>query len=124
MSKTLLVYWSVDFAMDDKREKLRMKEATNELASLISSLNLGSEEMPIEEYVQLAWEVIVDAEYNMAELVDLAWEGEIHLGLDLNEEPMEGNDVDDQPIPIVKRPQAHEHAQLLSKLSIHQSFQL
>jgi hypothetical protein len=31
-----------------------MKEVENELASLISSLNLGSEEMPVEEYVQLA----------------------------------------------------------------------
>ena len=31
-----------------------MKEAANELASFISSLNLGSEEMLIEEYVQLA----------------------------------------------------------------------
>ena len=31
-----------------------MKEVENELASLISSLNLGSEEMHIEEYVQLA----------------------------------------------------------------------
>ena len=97
MSKILLADWSVNFAMDDEREKLRMKEATNELASLISSLNLGSEEMPIEEYVQLAGEEIVDAKYNMAELVDLAWGREIHLGLDLNEEPMEGNDVDDQP---------------------------
>jgi hypothetical protein len=31
-----------------------MKEVGNELASLISSLNLRSEEMPIEKYVQLA----------------------------------------------------------------------
>ena len=39
---------------------------------------------------------------------------EIHLGLDLNEEPMEGVDVDDQPTPIVKLPQACEYTQLLS----------
>ncbi len=50
----------------------------------------------------------------MAELVDLAWGREIHLSLDLNEEPMQRNDVDDQPTPIVKLPQAHEYAQLLS----------
>ena len=118
MSKILLADWSANFAMDDEREKLRMKEATNELASLISSLNLGSEEMPIEEYVQLAREEIVDAEYNMVELVDLAWGREIHLGLDLNEEPMEGNDVDDQPTPIVKLPQAREYAQLLSNFAM------
>ena len=33
----------------------------------------------------------------MVELVDLAWGREIYLGSDLNEEPMERNDVDDQP---------------------------
>ena len=48
----------------------------------------------IEEYVQLGGEEIVDVEYIMAKLVDLAWGREIHLGLGLNEEPMEGNDVD------------------------------
>ena len=47
MSKFLLAYSSVDFAMDDEHEKLRVKEATNELASLNSSLSLGSEEMLI-----------------------------------------------------------------------------
>ena len=38
----------------------------------------------------------------MVELVDLAWGREIHLGLNMNEQPMEGNGVDDQPTPIVK----------------------
>ena len=61
MFKILLLDWSADFGMNHERGKLRMKEAINELASLISSLNLGSEEMPIEEYVQLAREEIVDA---------------------------------------------------------------
>ena len=65
--------------MDDECQKLRMKEATNEMASLISSLNLRSEEMLIEEYVQLPREDIVDVEYNMHELVDLVWGGEVHL---------------------------------------------
>ena len=36
-----------------------------------------------------------------------------HLGLDLNEEPMEGNDADDQPTPIIKFLQASAYAQLL-----------
>ena len=40
----------------------------------------------------------------MVELVDLAWVRETHLGLDLNELPMEVNDMDDQPIPIAKLP--------------------
>ena len=116
--------WSVDFAMDHERENMRMKEATNELTSHISSLNLGREEMPIEEYVQLAREEIVDVEYNMAELVDFAWGREIHLGLSLNEEPMDGNDLDERPTPIVMLPQAHEYVQLLSNLSILRKFQL
>ena len=80
MSKILFAGWSVDVAMDHEREKWRMKEQTHKLTSLISSLNLGSEDMPIEEYVQLAGQEIVDVEYNMIELVDLAWGREIHLG--------------------------------------------
>jgi hypothetical protein len=32
----------------------------------------------------------------MVELVALAWGREIQLGLELKEEPTEGNDVDDQ----------------------------
>ena len=34
-------------------------------------MNLASEKMPIEEYVQLVGEEFVDAKYNMVELVDL-----------------------------------------------------
>ena len=71
--------------MNDEHENERMKEATNELASFLS--NLGSVEMPIEEYVQLAREEIVDTE---AKYVDLTWDREIPLGLDLVEEPMKG----------------------------------
>jgi hypothetical protein len=58
--------------MDHECEKLGMKEATSELSSLISSLNLRSEKMPIEEYVQLAREEIIHAEYTMAKLGTLA----------------------------------------------------
>ena len=79
--------------MDHERVKPRIKETTNELTSLISSLNLGSKEVPIEVYVQLAREEIVDVEYNMVELMHLAWGREIHSGLNLNEEPMKWNDV-------------------------------
>jgi hypothetical protein len=69
--------------MNDEHEKSRMKETTNELTSLISSLNLESEETLIDEYVQLAAKEIVHGEYIMAELVDYPW-GTIHLGLSLN----------------------------------------
>ena len=50
--------------------------------------------------------------------MDLARASEIHLGLDLNEELMERSDVDDQPTPIVKLPQACEYAQLLSNFVV------
>ena len=64
MFKILPTNRSANFATDDERGKLRMKEATIKLASLMSSLNLGSEEMPIEEYVQLVGEEIVNVQYN------------------------------------------------------------
>ena len=62
MFNILHANWSADFAMDDEHGKSRMKDVKKKLASLISSLNLGSEEMLVEEYVQLAREEIVDAE--------------------------------------------------------------
>ena len=49
--------------------------------------------MLIKEYMQLAREEIVNVEYNMIKLVDLAWGREVHLDLDLNKELMEGIDV-------------------------------
>ena len=104
-----------------EHEKLSMKEATKELASLISSLESWSKEMPTKEYVQLAKEEIVSANCNMANLVDLAWGREIHLGLDLNEESMQGNDVDDQPTPIIKLMSMSNYYQIL-QWSIFWSF--
>ena len=47
--------------------------------------------------------------YTMVEFVDSAWDREICLGLNLNEEPMKGDDVDDQPTPKLKLSQAHEY---------------
>ena len=113
-----------EYVMDHECEKLGLKEATSESTSLISSLNLGSGEMLIEEHVQLAGEEIVDTEYTVAELVALAWGRETHLVLDLNEEPIHGNVVDDQPTPTGKLPQAHEYVQLLPNLCTLGSFQL
>jgi hypothetical protein len=57
----------------------------------------------------------------MDKLMDLAWSRAFYLELDLNEEPMDGNDVDDQPTPIVKLPQACEYAQLLSSFVMEHS---
>ena len=82
--------------------------------------------MPIKEYVQLAREEIIDVDCNMAELIKLAWGREVHLDLDLNEEQMEGNDVDDQPIPIVKflKPVSMPNYYQIFKWSILWSFLL
>ena len=43
----------------------------------------------------------IHSEYSMGKLVDLIHSRDIHLGLDLNEEPMEWNDVGDQSTPII-----------------------
>ena len=59
----------------------------------------------------------------MVDMVDLAWGRDVHVGLDLNEEPIEGNDVDDQPIPIVKLPKAHEYTHLLSHFAVEHSLE-
>ena len=40
------------------------------------------------------------------------------FGLDLNEKPIKENDVDNQPIPIVKLPQAYEYTQLLANFAM------
>ena len=69
-------------------------------------------------------EEIVDVEYNMVALVDLAWVRELHMGFRIsNEESMEGNDVDDQPTPIVRLPQAGGLAQLILKYCRGTSFE-
>lgn len=44
---------SANVAMDDECENERMKEVENDMITLISSMHLGSEEVPIEEYMQL-----------------------------------------------------------------------
>ena len=48
MTKILPTNWSVNFAMDGECEKARMTDAKMGVASLISSLNLGSEKIRIE----------------------------------------------------------------------------
>ena len=102
MCKILLETYSANIAMNDDCERLRMKVTTTGLASLIFSLNLGVKKFLLKNVRNLQ-EEIVDALYNMAKLVDLAWGIEIYYGLYLNGDPT----------PIVKLPQACEYAQLL-----------
>ena len=59
MSKNLLAHWSANFPRMMNMRNLRMTEGTNELASLASYLNLESEEIFIEEYMQLAGEELL-----------------------------------------------------------------
>ena len=53
--------------------------------------------------------------------MDSALDKEVHLGLDLNEEPMKGNGVDDRPTSIIKLSQAREYVQLLSSFAMDHS---
>jgi hypothetical protein len=46
------------------------------------------------------------------------------LGSHLNEELLDKNDVEDQPTPIVKLPQAREYAQLLSNFAMKHSMEV
>jgi len=56
--------------------------------------------------------------------VDLTRGREVHLGSHLNEELLDKNDVEDQPTPIVKLPQAREYAQLLSNFAMKHSMEV
>jgi hypothetical protein len=60
----------------------------------------------------------------MVELVDLAWGREIHLGTNLNEEPMEVNDVDDRSIASFLKPLNMPNNDQILQWSILGSFQL
>ena len=57
--------WSADFANEDQREKSRLTKESEDLTLLISKLQLGSNEMPFEEYVVMEGEDIIEAEYCM-----------------------------------------------------------
>jgi hypothetical protein len=70
--------------------------------------------MPFEEYVVMEGEDIIEAEYCMAELVDMALGQRIKLiSLDQTVETVNPLDVDERPPPIVKLTDAQQHAQLL-----------
>ena len=64
--------WNANFVNEDQREKSRLIKEFENLALLISKLQLGSDEMPFEEDVVMEGEDIIEAEYCMSELVDMA----------------------------------------------------
>jgi hypothetical protein len=47
---------------------------SEELACLIGKLQLSSEEMPVEEYIQMDGEDLIEEELTNSELVDMALE--------------------------------------------------
>jgi hypothetical protein len=67
--------------------------------------------MPFEDYVVMEGEDIIEAEYCMSKLVDMALGHRIELAsLDLTAETVNPLDVDKRPPPIVKLTDAQQHA--------------
>jgi hypothetical protein len=71
--------------------------------------------MSFEEYVVMEGEDIIEAEYCMSKLVDMALGQRIKpASLDHIVETVNPLDVDERPPPIVKLTDAQQHAQLLA----------
>ena len=62
-------HWNADFKMKDESEKRRMVREADELSALIAQSKLGGE---VQDYVNMAGEDCVEAEYNTNELVHIA----------------------------------------------------
>ena len=63
--------WSANFAYEDQWEKSRVTKESKNLALLISNLQLGQDEMPLEGYLIMKGEDIIVVEYCMSKLVDM-----------------------------------------------------
>jgi hypothetical protein len=107
--------WSATFANEEQREKSRPIKESEDMALLISKLQLGSYEMPFKKYVVMEGEDIIEAEYCMLELVDMALGQRIEpASLDLIAETVNPLDIDERPPPNVKLTDAQQHAHLLA----------
>jgi hypothetical protein len=97
--------------MRTKEKKSRLIKESEDMSLLISKLQLGSYEMPFEEYVVMEGEDIIEVGYCMSELVDMALGQRIELAsLDLTAETVNPLDVDERPPPIVKLTDTQQHA--------------
>jgi hypothetical protein len=78
--------------------------------------------MPMEEYIHMDAEDLVEEELTNTELIDMALEvvEASPSNLDLNVDPIPN--VDDQPPPIVKLTDAQHHASMLSHFLLNNSF--
>ena len=107
--------WSTNFANEDQQEKSRLIKEYQDLALLISKVQLGQDEMPFEDYLTMKGEDIIGAKYCMSELVDMALGQKIKSpGFDLNAKPLDSLHVGERPPPIVKLANAQHHASLLA----------
>ena len=90
-----------------------MVKESKELATLIALLKLGDAELPLQDFVDMAREKYIEAEYGTDDLVNLAFENGLTTAHDFDFN-MEVVDVDDQPPPVVRLCAAQHHAQMLS----------
>ena len=85
------------------------------MALLKSTLQLGQDEMPFEGNLIMEGKAIIEVEYCMLELVDMALGHRIEPpSSDLNAKPLNSSDVDKRLALIVKLTDAQHHAQLLA----------
>jgi hypothetical protein len=77
--------------------------------------------MPVEEYIHMDGEDLIEEELNNTELIDMALEvvEASPSNLDLNVDPIPN--VDDQPPPIVKLTDVRHHASMLSHFLLNNS---
>ena len=70
--------------------------------------------MPFEDFLIMEGEGIIEGEYCMSKLVDMAFgRRKEPLGFDLNEEPLDSLNVDERSPSVVKLINAQPHAQVL-----------
>ena len=109
--------WSAYFADEDQRGKVRLTKKCKDLALLISKLQLGQDEMSFKDYMIMKGEDIIEVEFCMSKLVDVALEQRIKThSFDFNAELLDSLNVDERPPPIVKLTNAQHHAQLLARV--------
>jgi len=118
--RILSPHWNANLAMENEREKVRMVKESEELAALIAQLKLGDAELPLQDFVDIAGEECIEAEYGTNDLVNLAFENGLTMAHDFNFNTEVVN-VDDQPPPVVRLSATQHHAQVLSHFSMDNS---
>ena len=114
-SGIMLPNWSAYFASEDQWAKSRLTKEYEDLALLRSKLQLGQDEMPFVDFLIMEGEDIIQVEYCILELVDVALrQRQEPPSLDLTVEPLDFLNVDERPPLRVKLANAQHHVQLLA----------